>query len=117
MKATMITKVAEAQGTRSCWQEVFSGTYHEYEQFEAVEVVEPPKPGKGMAGLEGALGIIQGETINEGDEVLKEMLQLIIDKNVPQESRDKWCKKFSVNVVDDIPADGMKAIIKHLKKE
>jgi phage recombination protein Bet len=119
MKITMIKKVAEAQALRSSFQEIFAGTYYEGEQFDQVEVVEAPKPAKGMNALEEALGIREDIEFKVEDigPLLAEMNQLIIDKNVPQKSRDKWCKQFGVNSLDDIPTDGMEAIIKHLKKE
>ena len=113
--ATMIKKVAEAQCLRSSFQEIFAGTYHEYEQFDAVEVVEPLKPTKGMSALESALGI-EAEVIEE-ESAFAQMSRLIIENNVPEKSLEKWRNKFGVNTLEDIPADGMEAIIKHLKKE
>src|SRR3990167_6675602 len=55
--ATMIKKVAEAQGLKSAFQELFAGTYSEYEQFDdgATEVAHNTKPGKGVSGLKEKL--------------------------------------------------------------
>lgn len=125
-QATMIKKVAEAQALRSSFQEIFAGTYHEYEQVEAIDVVEAPKPAKGMSALEDALGIeveVNENEILKEEQELKEMScftkmsELIIRNNVPERSIEKWRNKFGVNTLEDIPVEGMEAIIKHLTKE
>lgn len=60
--ATMIKKVAEAQGLKSAFQELFAGTYSEHEQYEdAGEVTTNTKPGKGVQGLKAKLGMVKDE--------------------------------------------------------
>ncbi len=56
--ATMIKKVAEAQGLKSAFQELFAGTYSEYEEFgQSGEAVSNTRPGKGVSGLKEKLGM------------------------------------------------------------
>lgn len=56
--ATMIKKVAEAQGLKSAFQELFAGTYSEYEQYEETsDVASGTRPGKGVQGLKAKLGL------------------------------------------------------------
>jgi len=65
--ATMIKKVAECQGLKSAFQELFAGTYSEAEEFSATtEVTTHTKPGKGVNGLKEKLGmIVEAETETE----------------------------------------------------
>lgn len=88
---------------------------------------------KGMKGLEESLGISQEENIIEGEftmqenpstaissekeAIINELNQLIIEKNISQKTRDKWCNQFNVNVIDDIPVDNVKQIIKYFKEK
>lgn len=119
--ATMIKKVAEAQCLRSCWQEVFAGTYNEYEQFEqAIAVVEAPS-GKGMGALEKALNIEPVEHLEQHEEnpmlaLSIQMNRLILENNVPEKSLEKWRKQFGVNSLEDVSLEGKEAIINHLLK-
>lgn len=92
---------------------------------------------KGMRGLEESLGIAQDEIIIEGDFIatneasesisepeltdkealINELNQLIIEKKITQKVRDKWCSQFNVNVINDLPVDNMKNIIKYYKEK
>ncbi len=107
---------------------------------EAKKVVEViPSKNKGMAAVEESLGIIEEapivEVISEVEEIqpqvsleeaslndeenaiITELVLLIQEKNVPRKSVQKWCEQFSVNVVEDIPVEGIKKIINHLKNK
>lgn len=132
LKTTMIKKVAEAQALRSTFQEVFANTYHEFERFDIPQQSNIPKIGKGMAGVEESLGIIEEapavEVIYEVEDtqpkvsleenaLTEELLGLICEKNIPPASIAKWNKRFGVNVLQDIPAEGKEKIINHLKNK
>ena len=97
-------------------------------------VIDVQKPkGKGMQGLEESLGIqeeptiieaeyttaeaIQEEHVPTDEEIINEALALIKEKNVPQKSIDKWCKQFSVDVIQNIPIEDIKKIINHIKEK
>lgn len=97
-------------------------------------ILDKPKPkGKGMQGLEESLGIqeeqiiveaefttaepIQEESKQSDDEIINEVLALLIEKNVPRKSIEKWCKQFNVNVIEDIPIEDIKKIINHIKEK
>lgn len=66
--ATMIKKVAETQGLRCAFQELFSGTYSEYEQWE---INQNPIP-RGINGLKTKLGIIDEPKNIDNFEVVNE---------------------------------------------
>lgn len=60
--ATMIKKVAEAQGLKSAFQELFAGTYSEYEEFTPeAGIASNTRPGKGVSGLKEKLGMVKDE--------------------------------------------------------
>lgn len=65
--ATMIKKVAEAQGLKSAFQELFAGTYSEYEEFtnDSTEA-NITRPGKGVNGLKEKLGMTK---VKEKEEI------------------------------------------------
>ena len=63
--ATMIKKVAEAQGLKSGFQELFANTYSEYEAWEYQQSDSGKKTGKGVSGLKEKLGLIQSEYDND----------------------------------------------------
>ena len=95
--------------------------------------------GKGMKGLEATLGIeddeenndhsiIEGEFIQEceiinsetdpiNDAIIAEVKALIIEKNVPEKSVNKWCKQFNVDTIEGIPIEDIKKIINHIKEK
>jgi len=60
-QATMIKKVAECQGLKSSFQELFAGTYSDVEEFNTAEVTSNTKPGKGVEGLKAKLGMAPKE--------------------------------------------------------
>ena len=89
-----------------------------------------------MKGLEATLGIeddeeniIEGEFIQEcdvinsesmsptNDDIINEVKALIIEKNVPEKSVNKWCKQFSVDKIELIPIEDIKKIINHIKEK
>lgn len=97
-------------------------------------VIDMPKPkGKGMQGLEESLGIqeenqtiIEAEFTHEpvnvepeqsNDDTINELLALIEEKNVPKQNVEKWCKKFNVDVVENIPIESVKEIINRIKEK
>jgi len=97
--------------------------------------------GKGMKGLEATLGIEdeeenitpsvieaefteQHEDINSESEaptndaiIINEVKALIIEKNVPEKSVNKWCKQFNVDTIEGIPIEDIKKIINHIKEK
>lgn len=83
--------------------------------------------GKGMKGLEETLGIIdvefstesptEEESINTENILSQELENLVTEKNIPQESIDRWCKKFNVSALNDIPMDGKDKLINHIKEK
>lgn len=91
--------------------------------------IEAPIPqSKGLQGLKETLSAkIEPEiseanfevmTRSEEDEALiNELLSLIIEKNIPDKSQEKWKKKFNVDVIEDIPIEGIKKIINHIKEK
>lgn len=94
---------------------------------QIVEVIQPKN--KGMAGVEESLGIITEETtvevipevepqvIHEEKSLNDQLLDALFEKNVPSESIEKWCKKFNVSVIADIPDEGKVKIINHIKEK
>lgn len=94
----------------------------------AMKIVQPQN--KGLKGLKETLQVkieepidaeiieIVGEEVSEeNNAIIDELLALVIDKNIPQASLEKWKKKFNANVIEDIPIEGMKKIIKHIKEK
>ncbi len=130
-KKRMLQHKARTYACRDTFADALYGLLSEQ---EAIEIVEQEKvevktvPNKGMKGLEESLGInkeepvievevVEAEELNEKETLLSELNQLIIDKNITQKVRDKWCKQFNVNVIDDLPVDNMKNIIKYYKEQ
>lgn len=105
------------------------------DEFEAKDIVTAKQnivevkqtSNKGMKGLEESLGIsndeaiIDGEfTLDQTDEketILNKLNQIIIEQNISTPTRDAWCNQFNVSVVDDIPVENLKNIIKHYKEK
>ena len=94
--ATMIKKVAEAQGLKSAFQELFAGTYSEYEQYDegSTDVAHHTRPGKGVSGLKAKLNekAKKAEPVEEHDEPIDfdgetgEVIEAeVIDEPAPQE--------------------------------
>lgn len=122
-KATMIKKVAEAQGLRSCFQDVFGGTYHEYEQFKDVVAIEPPKAsGKGLAALEQSLGIeaepevMEAEVIEAEPSPLEKLKLLMEDKKVATVV-ERFLTKAKVGTIEELQADQIEKALNHLTKK
>lgn len=96
----------------------------------ASETVIPQ--GKGLQGLKETLtasvetqknaDIVDGdyEVISkpiEDETLINELLSLIVEKNIPQKSLNKWSKQFNVGSVQEIPIEGIKKIINHIKEK
>lgn len=116
---TMIKKVAEAQTVRSCWQEVFAGTYHEYEQFEQpLAVIEAPS-GKGMGALEKALNI-EAEEVEPieaaaPDSRTAELKELISRYSVTKGSITVYLKRCNAKEIEDLSDEQISKWVNHLK--
>lgn len=121
-QATMIKKVAEAQGLKSTFQELFAGTYSEYEQYEeGNEVASSTKPGKGVQGLKEKLGMVkepEPETVDydgETGEVIEAQAEVVAPSPQPESSgMTTDTIKFLIE-----SADSMKELndaMKHLKE-
>lgn len=54
---------------------------------------------------------------SEDETTITELVELIVAKNVPRETIDKWTKKFNVSVVENIPIGSIKKIINHIKEK
>lgn len=95
--ATMIKKVAEAQGLRAAFQELFSGTYSEYETWIPAEdssnQLLTNKPGTGVSGLKEKLGLTKKtESITHDDESGEVIEDAVV--STPLESVDPETIKF-----------------------
>lgn len=91
----------------------------------------PVSQSKGLQGLKETLKAkveepIEAEVIEgnyeavrseEDEAVITELLALILEKEISETSQDKWKKKFNVNAIQDIPIEGMKKIINHIKEK
>lgn len=139
----MLQHRARSFACRDVFPDALFGLMSEDEahHIEVVQKVEPIRAkGKGMAGLEESLGLgdntIEGEVISHVDDIDtsaecvenieenrhintedEELLRLIIEKNIPQKSIDKWCKQFNVSVIEDISVEGKEKIINHIKEK
>jgi hypothetical protein len=98
----------------------------EAEDMQPVNVKPITVKGKGISGLESTLGI-NDEVIIEGEiEIMsnetenatdKELLDLLIEKNVPHKNIAMWCAQFDVSAMSDIPEEGKQKIINYLKEK
>jgi len=95
-----------------------------------VKVIQPKN--KGMAGVEESLGIIEEAPIVEVEceveeaqpqvsleevPLTEQLLILVLEKNIPSKSVEKWCAQFDVSVLADIPDEGKVKIINHIKEK
>lgn len=69
--ATMIKKVAEAQGLRQAFQALFAGTYHEYEDWHE-EKPQVRITNKGVQGLKERLGLMSPPSVQDVIERINE---------------------------------------------
>lgn len=83
---------------------------------------------KGLKGLKETLqvseevtevteGNFEVITNSENENLIEEMLTLISEKNISEATQEKWKKKFNVSVINDIPVEGIKKIINHIKEK
>lgn len=91
----------------------------------------PTPQNKGMQGLKETLkakveepveaevieGSYESVRTEEDEAVITELQALILEKEIKEASIDKWKKKFNVNDLADIPIDGIKKIINHIKEK
>lgn len=85
--ATMIKKVAEAQGLRMAFQALFAGTYHEYENWQEQAVQTKQPPARGVLGLKNRLGLLN-PTVDEVLLKIKEAESLEQLKNAAEFAQD-----------------------------
>lgn len=85
--ATMIKKVAEAQGLRQAFQALFAGTYHEYENWNE-EKQQVKFINKGVLGLKERLGITQTHSIDNVIDQMKEAKSYQELKKVGETAKD-----------------------------
>lgn len=123
--ARMLQHRARGFAARDAFPDALYGLMSE-EEVKSIHIKdETVKPlvvkGKGISGLENTLGINDDEIIIEGEvmpiDIDKELLDLIIEKNVPEKSLAKWCEQFDAAVLVDIPEEGKQKIINYLKEK
>jgi phage recombination protein Bet len=71
--ATMIKKVAESQGLKAAFQELFANSYCEFEEIEKDKPIR--KNGKGVEGLKEVLGITE-PIVEIAEEVIEENIDI-----------------------------------------
>lgn len=81
--ATMIKKVAEAQGLRAAFQELFAGTYSECEAWQTKDVQQKPQ---GVQGLKAKLGIanVEQPIANDFDHETGEIIEAVIEEKTEE---------------------------------
>ena len=113
--ATMIIKVAEAQGLRASFQELFAGTYEESENWkeEAIETptVTPtaPAPNQTRLAEDGGLETLQGEKLNQGGITTKTLQEI-------KAALARYCIVSEI-AAEDVPAFGTGVIKEFYKKD
>jgi hypothetical protein len=126
----MLQHRARGYAARDAFPDALYGLMHEEEARSIAEekVYQVPKTtARGVSGLEQALGINDSEAedaviISESDiraeadgHYVTKMADLIIEKQVPEKSIEKWKAQFCVLHLDELPLDAVQAIIKHLE--
>jgi phage recombination protein Bet len=98
--ATMIKKVAEAQGLRAAFQEMFQGTYDESEEWEAAQVqretnVEKLKEllPKSDSSPISKIDVFEPMTLDQDEEIT----QLMFEKDFPQARIEKAFVYYKTN--------------------
>lgn len=120
-QATMIKKVAEAQGLKSTFQELFAGTYSEYEQYEDnTEVAHGVKPGKGVQGLKAKLGMVkqpEPEDTVDYDCDTGEVIEAVAEPEIipPQESNGMTADTIKFLIESAATVKELNDAMKHLK--
>jgi hypothetical protein len=126
--ARMLQHRARGFASRDAFPDALFGLMSEEEVKSIHTVRDEVKPvevkGKGISGLESTLGI-NDETIveyelittEENSDLDKELLDLLIEKNVPHKNIAMWCAQFDVSAMSDIPEEGKQKIINYLKEK
>ncbi len=96
------------------------GLLPEDEVMDITVIEEAIKPsGKGLGGLKEALGVIEQPIIEaefkEEKTLLETLMELIIEKGVPDKTVEAWTKKANVNAIDEMDDQQLIKCIDYLK--
>lgn len=120
---TMIKKVAEAQGLKANFQELFANTYNEYEQYKEPESL--PETGKGTEDLAAALGIelandpiVIAESLVESPptDLLQSLKDLMAEKNIGPGTISKWLMHFKIQCLEELSSDEIHRLINKINE-
>jgi phage recombination protein Bet len=124
---TMIKKVAEAQGLRQSFQDVFGGTYSDAEMPQAIASTKPLSVIAGKTQTEKLKNILKqkenlntetGEIIEHGnvETNMEKITRFVGETNLPMERIEKALSHYEINSLDEMNESQQESFLNYLER-